>query len=349
MKGSVLVALSGGIDSAVSALLFKNRGFKVTGVHFNFFPGNETQQSNLDRISETLDVPIIRKDAIELFEDEMIRYFTRFHLTGLTPSSCAHCNPHVKYKLLLQVADEHWIENIATGHYIRLKKEEGLFRIYKGKYPDKDQSYYLWGLKQDVLSRLITPLGTYNKNEVTGIARKNGLGFLTGKKESRGLCFAQGRTCDEMFVDYIPDLKKNIRPGNILNKEGKTIGRHKGYIYYTVGQKRDLEVDTKDKLCVAKIDAEKNILVVEPWKNLYASEFMVTDLHWTHSDDLYKSENIQVIIRGFGLNPGGNCRLGIVSENRIKVYLDEPAWALAPGQPAVFYSGERLLGGSIIV
>ncbi len=348
MKKSVLVALSGGIDSTIAALLLKKKGYAVRGVHFNFFPGGYNQHNHLDQISDILGIPVLYHDAMNLFTHEVIDYFTRFHLSGRTPSPCAHCNPNVKYKLLLQLADRYKIQHIATGHYIRLKKQGGICRIYKSTFHEKDQSYYLWGLKQNVLNRLITPLGIYNKKKVQEIARQNGLNFLHDKKESTGLCFAQGRTCGKLLEDYIPDIKRKIKPGNILNTEGQILGSHKGYVYYTIGQKRDLEIDAKSNLCVVKINARHNTLVVDSWENLYAGEFMVTDSHFINQGDLIASKNIQVKIRGFGLNPDGNCHLVNIHNKKIKVCLDEPAWALAPGQPAVFYSGDLLLGGGII-
>jgi len=348
MHKSVLVALSGGIDSSVAAFLLRKEGYKVVGIHFIFFPEETDQQNTLNTISDSLDIPVIRYDARELFSHEVIDYFIRYHLSGLTPGPCSYCNPNVKYRLLLQMANKYKIPNIATGHYIRLKKKRGKIRIYKGINPEKDQSYYLWGLNHHILDKLIAPLGTYDKKRVIETAATCGLDFLAQKKESSGLCFAKGKAFEKVLKEYIPDLEKKINSGDIINKEGEKIGRHKGYIYYTIGQKRGLEMDVEDNLCVVKIDAKKNTLIVDNWESLFSREFSIADTHFINHADLKNAEGTQVKIRGFGLNPPGNCHLDF-SNKYTRVYLDEPAWALAPGQPAVFYSDDLLLGGGIII
>jgi tRNA-specific 2-thiouridylase len=345
----VLVGLSGGIDSTMTALLLKDEGYRVIGVHFNLLGDQEAETNEkLERIKHKLGIDVIEYDATELFKKEVIGYFTSFHMQGLTPGPCSHCNPEVKWKLLSELADANKIENIATGHYVRIEKENGQSRIFKGIDSKKDQSYYLWRLDKHILIRALTPLGGYIKEDVKKLAAERGFSFLAKGKESSGLCFARGRDCEKLLNDYIPDLVDRIKPGIITDGIGRVIGSHKGYMYYTIGQKKGLNLNANDKLCVTEIDATNNLLVAGTWQSLYKNEFLIEDYIFIDMQELTKNKNIQAIIRGFGLNPAGNARLVRYSDTQIKVHLDNPAWAPAPGQPAVFYSGNKLLGGGII-
>jgi tRNA-specific 2-thiouridylase len=346
---SVLVGLSGGIDSAMTALVLKDKGYQVTGVHFNFTEsGINHQDEKLGELKKKLDIEIIEHDSKQLFDKEVIGYYTRFHLSGRTPSPCSHCNPSVKWKLLHELAEAKNIDFYATGHYVKNIKENDLFRIYRGIDTRKDQSYYLWKLDQKILNRALTPLGDYYKNDIKTLAIEKEYDFLIGKKESAGLCFSNGRNCEQMLNDYIPDLPINIKPGNILDQKGKIIGRHKGYIYYTIGQKSGFELDIDDKLCISEIDAKKNLLFADTWQNLYKEEFFIEDYLFPDQNDIENNDDIQTVIRGFGLNPTGKSTLIPENNHIIRVKLETPAWAPAPGQPAVFYSGNKLLGGGII-
>jgi tRNA-uridine 2-sulfurtransferase len=347
---SVLVGLSGGVDSAMTAFLLKEKGYQVTGVHFKLFEDDSTNyKERLDFLANKLEINWIEYDATDLFRKEIIGYFTGFHLQGLTPSPCSYCNPAVKWKLLQDIADAHQLQYISSGHYIRIIEEHNLFRIYRGIDKAKDQSYYLWRLNQDILRRVLTPLGEYNKTEVKKLASAIGLEGLSGSKESAGLCFARGRSCEEMLLDYIPDLKNKITPGIIVDRAGKGIGTQKGYIYYTIGQKKDLNIWSKEKLCVAVIDSVNNIIVADTWQNLYQTEFIIHDFEFADLEELETEPAVNVLVRGFGLNPAGNARTKQINDSQIKVTLENPAWAIAPGQPAVFYSGDKLVGGGIIV
>ncbi len=346
MSEKVLVALSGGVDSAIAAQMLIEQGYEVFGVHFQFTDEDITY---LKEISDILGIAVIKYDARDLFRKEVIAYFTQFHLAGKTPSPCTYCNPHVKWKLLLSIADQKKLKYIATGHYINLEYEEGLFRIYKGSDTKKDQSYYLWDLNQKALSRTLSPMGQQLKTSIKEQAAKSGLLALAKKRESAGLCFSKNGSCVDMLQSYLPYLKKKIKRGIIINRNGQEIGYHDGYMYYTVGQKKGLALETEEKLCVARIDAKNNILEVDTWQNLYKKEFSVTNYRFADISELYNLVSIQVKIRGFGLNPEGSCRISKENEsNTLRIHLENPAWAPAPGQPAVFYSGDKLLGGGII-
>lgn len=345
MAESVIVALSGGIDSAMTAKVLLEKNYEVTGVHFHFF---DTPSSNVREITDRLEIRLIEYDARALFHKEVIGYFANFYLEGKTPSPCVYCNPNIKWKLLLKLANDENISFIATGHYINIKREKDLFRIYKGMDDTKDQSYYLWGLSQEILSRALTPMGQITKASLKQQVVNTGFGHLIHKRESTGLCFARGRNCSEILRDYIPGLDNRIGPGIVINRKGEQIGHHEGYVYYTVGQKQGLQLNTNEKLCVTGIDPENNVLKADTWESLYTKEFFVTDFYFADLSELNSFDNIQVKVRGFGLNPKGNCRVIIENENSLKINLENPAWAPTPGQPAVFYSDNKLLGGGII-
>jgi tRNA-uridine 2-sulfurtransferase len=346
---SVLVGLSGGVDSAITALLLKDKGYRVTGVHFNFTGDNQKEQKEkLTELKNMLDIEIIEHNSKQLFDFEVINYFTRLHLAGKTPSPCIHCNPAVKWKLLYELANENNIDFFATGHYVQILNQNNLSRIYRGIDLKKDQSYYLWRLDQNILNRALTPLGNYRKADVKKLALDNGYGFLKNEKESSGLCFSQGRDYEKMLNDYIPGLSHKIMSGNVVDKDGKIIGRHKGYIFYTIGQKKGLELDINDRLCVASIDASKNEIVADTWQSLYKNEFIIEDYVFPNLEELGENNDIRTVIRGFGINPSGKTKIFPLADNLIKVQLETPAWAPAPGQPAVFYSDNKLLGGGII-
>jgi tRNA-specific 2-thiouridylase len=345
MSKTVLVALSGGIDSTMTALMLIEQGYDVTGVHFQFF---DNPSARVEKIANQLRKQLIEHDARALFQKEVIGYFAEFYLAGKTPSPCVYCNPNIKWKLLLQLANRERIQNIATGHYINIKKEKGIYRIYKGVDHTKDQSYYLWGLRQEALSRAITPMGQLSKAFLKEQIKNTIFRGLVNKKESAGLCFAKNRSCSDILRDYIPGLDNRIGPGKVVNKNGEQIGQHHGYVYYTIGQKRNLTLNTKEELSVTRIDPENNVLEVNTWDSLYKNEFLVEDYYFADISELDSLKSIQVSVRGFGLNPSGNCTVIRENDNTLHVHLENPAWASAPGQPAVFYSGEKLLGGGII-
>jgi tRNA-uridine 2-sulfurtransferase len=349
MQKKVLVAISGGIDSAVAAHKLKEQGYCVTGLHLNL-TGSEVPETKLclDVISERLGIEILKFDARQLFCEEVIGYFTRMHLAGMTPSPCAHCNPFVKWKLLQQLAEKSGIAHVATGHYIRIVKENGLQRIFRATDRTKDQSYYLWNLDQSGLHQALAPLGCCTKKHVYSEARKLELDLLTKKSESSGLCFSEGKSIEAMLMKYCPGLSERITSGEIVDRTGKVIGEHKGYFFYTIGQKRGLNIGGNEKLCVVQIEPEKNRLVADRWESLYSRKFCITESHFFNPDELHQKADLQVMIRGFGLNPTGFCRLSKIRDDRYEVQLDEPAWAPAPGQPAVFYLADKLAGGGII-
>jgi tRNA-specific 2-thiouridylase len=249
--------------------------------------------------------------------------------------------------LLYELACKKGFNFFATGHYVRIVHEIYGTRINRGIDAKKDQSYYLWRIDQRLLERAICPLGEHYKEDVKESALRIGLGFLTKSKESSGLCFAGEKSYTQLLHQYID--KTNL-PGEgiIVDRKGSHIGRHRGYIFYTIGQKKELDLDLKEKLCVAEIDPTRNLIRVDTWQSLYMNSFNIEDCHFFNEEELNSGLPIRTRIRGFGLNPEGNTRIRRIGQNRFKVELEHAAWAIASGQPAVFYSGDKLLGGGIV-
>jgi tRNA-specific 2-thiouridylase len=344
MKKSVLVAMSGGVDSAMAAVILRQKGYNVTGIYFRFFD-DMTCSDRAETVSKKTDIELLYIDARECFRKEVMDYFTTMHLKGETPGPCTQCNPNVKWKLLNEQALLGGFDSIATGHYIRLADINNSRRLLKAADKLKDQSYYLWKLQPEILNKSILPLGDYKKSEITKMATKYGLDFLNKAGESAGLCFAGRRQINEILSEKIPKLSERISTGDIIDRKGEIIGKHDGYLFYTIGQKKGLKLCGNRDMFVVQIIAEKNILVVDTWQSLFTKVFTIRDAMFFNNSEIEDGRELQVIIRGFGQNPAGNCRIKKNGTNTWNISLEYPAWAVAPGQPVVFYSGDLLVGG----
>ena len=345
--------MSGGTDSSVTAMLLKKKGYEVIGVSLWFWNSpNENSNNNelpgfivdAQQLAMKLSIEHHVIDARDEFKDVVIGQFLQEYLNGRTPSPCIHCNPNLKWRLLLDKADQLGANYIATGHYIQITNEEGIYYIHKGDDPVKDQSYFLWNLNQEILSRTLTPLGAFTKPEVREMATEFGHKKVASKKESMGICFLDGMDYRDFLKQEIPDVNDRIGKGKIVDVDGKELGWHEGYPYYTIGQKRGLELKEKAGLMVSRIDTDSNTLILEKREQLNKKEFVVSDYYLSNQDDISSSE-ISTVVRGLGLNPEGYSKLTVIDGNCLKVELDNPAWAIAPGQPVAFYIGNKLIGG----
>ena len=352
-KERVILGMSGGTDSSVTAMMLKDQGFEVIGVSLWFYSNEHTYDINdshpafitdAKKLADQLGLEHHVIDARKEFRDTIIQFFLDEYLAGRTPSPCIQCNPNLKWKLLLEKADELDCEFIATGHYIQIEKENNNFYIRKGKDPAKDQSYFLWNLKQDILSRTLTPLGKYTKPEVREIAKSYGFEEVAKKQESMGICFMDRKDYRDFLQEMIPDLNEKIGKGKVTNPKGEVLGTHDGYPYYTIGQKRGLELKEKSGLMVSRIDAENNTLILEKKSDLNKLQLKVSGYYFHNLEDI-KSKSLTTVVRGLGLNPEGYSKITIINDNELQVDLENPAWAMAPGQPVAFYFGDKLIGG----
>lgn len=343
MKPEIAVGLSGGIDSFITALLLQQKGFRVVGVNLNLW--KKEAVAGLFELCTDLKIPLLHYDGTEEFRQKVVDIFISEYLSGRTPNPCTRCNNTVKWELLRKAAAKAGIEKIATGHYVRIKEEGGKFYLYKGIDPLKDQSYFLWGLSQEILCSAYTPLGDYTKTEVKTCAEQQGYSLLARKKESMGICFLEGQDYRKFLLQQIPQLVENS--GNIVDLSGKVIGEHRGLLNYTIGQKRDMPVKDGSPWYVARIDLASNTIVAAKKSELFRDTLWVEQPHFHRESDLY-TDCLEIKVRGLGLNPTGYIRVQRESDNLLKIKLTSPAWAVAPGQPVAFYCGERLIGGGII-
>jgi len=352
-KNKVVLGMSGGTDSSVTAMLLKEKGYEVIGVSLWFWNSpNESIDTNdlpdfivdAQELAKKLSIEHHVIDARHEFKDVVIGQFLQEYLNGRTPSPCIHCNPQLKWRLLLDKADQLNANYIATGHYIQILNEAGTYYIHKGNDPAKDQSYFLWNLNQEILSRTLTPLGSFTKTEVREMATDFGHKRVATKKESMGICFLDGMDYRDFLKQEIADVDQKIGKGKIVDTDGQELGWHEGYPYYTIGQKRGVELTEKKGWMVSQIDPENNTLVLEPREQLNKKEFKVSGYYLNNSEDINQAE-ITTVVRGLGLNPDGYSRLTVLNQDELQIELDHPAWAIAPGQPVAFYIGDKLIGG----
>lgn len=344
MDKRVLVGLSGGIDSFMTALLLKKRGYEVVGL--NLLLWREETDEPLAALCRRLGIPLQYYDGRALFRERIVKSFIQDYLQGRTPNPCTLCNATVKWELLCRAADEQGIGKIATGHYVRIRQEGQHFYVFKGKDPVKDQSYFLWGIKEELLARTLTPLGEYTKAEIRQLAVEEGYEWLVQKKESMGVCFLQGGNYRE-FVALQAGVKIEMG-GPICNIRGEIIGRHTGLLNYTVGQKRGIPSEDGQALYVAELRPDKNEIVVDRKEKLFRTILEISSIHFVKEEDLEQG-GVEVKVRGLGQNPAGEAWVYRMENGNLRICLSSPAWALAPGQPVVLYRQERLLGGGILV
>lgn len=336
-KKRVLLGFSGGVDSTSAALMLRDQGYEVT-LSLLDTAGDQTQIERATETAQSIDLPLRVCSVREEFRREVIDYFREGYLRGETPAPCTRCNQQIKWRWLYETAQREGYDHVATGHYVRIHQEGEHHYIRKAVDPTKDQSYYLWSLPQEYLRRAITPMGEWVKKEI-----KERYGSYVRERESMGVCFLRG-------VEYGAFLRGEgvqIEPGEVVDREGRVVGRHLGTPLYTIGQKRGLEGDLPAGSVVVGIDARRNQLRVGENKDLYHHTLLVREFTAPNLSRLLLSERLEVKIRGFGVNPEGYARVEW-EEGRLKVMLSQPAWALATGQPVVFYEEDLVLGGGIL-
>lgn len=341
----VVIGLSGGIDSAVAAKLLKESGFEVIGVHLKLW--NEKKEVLNKRvlltkkIAQKLDIPLIIVNAQKEFLNYTINQFLKGLEMGKTPNPCIDCNYYVKFSLLSQIAKKIKAQFLATGHYARIKNEKGIFYLLKGKDKNKDQSYFLWRLNQKLLKKIIFPLGEFQKDEVKKMAEFWGLNLKKNYSESQDLCFTNNL---EKFIEK--KLKK--QQGAVVDlTNNKIIGKHLGIHFFTIGQRKNIRIPGPEAYYVIKKNAQKNVLYVAPLsakKNFFFNQcelekvnFVVPKIKLPFSCLIkirYRTKFIPAIV--------------LRKNKKYLVQFKKAVEFLTPGQSAVFYQNEKVIGGGVI-
>lgn len=369
----VLLGMSGGTDSSVAAMRLLEAGYEVIGVTFRFYELNGSTEYLEDarNLAERLGIRHITYDAREIFARQIIEYFVQEYLAGRTPVPCTLCNNYLKWPLLAKIADEMGVFYIATGHYAQNIQLNETFYITYAADSDKDQTFFLWGLKQDILNRMLLPMGDITKAEARAWAAEHGFRKVATKKDSIGVCF-----CPMDYRTFLKDwLVRNgqmsvsnseasinnsqtsgndkqtwsdrIRRGRFVDEKGNFIAWHEGYPFYTIGQRRGLGIHLNRPVFVKEIDPEKNEVVLASLSSLEKIEMWLKDWNLVNQERTLGRSDIIVKIRYRKQENHGT--ITVTSDHLLHVQLHEPLTAIAPGQAAAFYGDGLLLGGGIIV
>ena len=331
----VLLAFSGGIDSCTAAEKLLSEGYDVTALTLDM-SGDEAMLEKARASAERLGVRHIVRNVQREFKSYIIDYFAHSYMRGHTPAPCTVCNPSIKWRFLREQADELGIKAIATGHYFNIECVDGLYYVASAADKSKDQSYYLWGLSQQILARAVVPMGNMIKEQI----KVN----FADKRESMGVCFLGGGGYREFMMQNYPE---SVRAGEIVTADGHIVGRHDGVAFYTIGQKRGLDVEMSGAVVVA-IDAECNRLIVSKNNDLYKQTLEIVDCNIVSEEELLSACDIRVVVRGIGRNPQGFAREIVPMAGGYRICLEDAAWAPAVGQPIVLYRGHRVVGGGFL-
>jgi len=351
----VAVAMSGGVDSSVCAALLKEKGYEVIGLTMQIWPEDESKDrpdrcygteviDNARRVTDKLGISHYVVDLREAFEKYVMVNFCDEYREGRTPNPCIRCNQYIKFGALLKKARELGADYLATGHYARIdyRRETGEYLLRKGVDLEKDQSYFLYTMIQEQLENVLMPLGNYTKNEIRAIARDLDLPVMD-RAESQEICFIPHSDYPEFLKEHIPEA---ANPGPILNTQGQILGEHRGILFYTVGQRKGLGISAKVPLYVIGIERGKNTIIAGTEDELYSDELKACKVSYTARNGPKEPVRLKVKIRY--RHREAEARVYPVSENEVRVKFAQPQRAITPGQAAVFYDKDVVIGGGTI-
>lgn len=351
----VLVGMSGGIDSSATCIMLQEQGYEVVGMTMRTWdipaqfsqPDQEEPNYILEAkaLARKLGIEHHVADVREEFKQVIVKYFIDEYMQGRTPNPCVMCNPLFKERLLCEWADRTGCDWISTGHYCRIEERQGKLYIVSGNDNTKDQSYFLWRLPQEVLQRFLFPLGEFTKQEVRDYLKDKGFEAKAQGGESMEICFIEGDYRD-FLRQQIPDIDTKIGPGYFVDNKGVKIGQHKGFPYYTIGQRKGLGIALGHPAHVLRINAEKNTVMLGNAEDLKAEYMLVEDAMITDLQELLECPNLTVRIR-YRSKPIP-CQVLLLENGQMLVRFLSEASAITPGQSAVFYDGKRVLGGAFI-
>ena len=351
-KKRIVVAMSGGVDSSVTAALLKDRGFEIIGItmqiqEHSFDWGGccgLTSIEDAKRVANRLKIPHYVLNFRDIFREKVIANFCEEYKEGRTPNPCIRCNQYIKFDALIKKAKELGADYMATGHYARIEfdSQKGRYLLKKGIDTKKDQSYFLYVLTQKQLKHTLMPLGSFTKDRVREIAKEKNLS-VANKPESQEICFIPDNNYGEFVKKCIPEETK---PGPIINKKGKVIGEHRGIIFYTIGQRKGMGIADKNPLYVIAIDKKNNTIKAGKKKELYTDELIASNVNFINIEKLQTHIRVEAKIRY--LHQPSLAMVIPLNEDKVKVKFDSPQLAVTPGQAVVFYNEEEVIGGGTI-
>lgn len=352
-KKTVLLGMSGGVDSSVSALLLKNQGYEVIGITLKLWDskcGESTccgfeATNDAKRVCDDLGIAHYTINNMEEFQKFVIDDFIESYKETRTPNPCIECNKYLKFGTMVNLADSLGADYVATGHYAKTEYSEKYGRVVlkKSSSVAKDQSYVLYSINKDVVSRILFPLESYeSKDEIRRIAKENNL-RVANKPDSEDICFIPDGNYKK-FLEENSDISKN--PGNIVDKDGKVLGKHEGLYRYTIGQRKGLGISHPTPLFVLGFNREKNELIVGEHEELFKTEIIVKDVNLLAIDDLVEPIKVNTKIRYSAKETSSTVYK--IDDDTVKVVFDEPVRGATPGQSAVFYDGDIVVGGGKI-
>jgi len=339
-KGKVAVALSGGVDSSIAALLLKEAAYEVMGVHMRLWdsPRSDYQAHRAENICRILDIPYHQVDLQKEFELCVVDYFCQEYQQGRTPNPCVACNQHIKFGLLLDKALSLGADYLATGHYARVEHSRDGHRLLKAADTGRDQSYFLYTLTQEKLGHVLFPLAEHNRDEVKQMAKQAGL--PTATKSSQDVCFISQKN----YATFLSQRFSTVS-GDIVDTWGTKLGQHRGIAFYTIGQRHGLGLASGKPLYVIRVEPEHNRIVVGHEKELYSQKLAARKLNWISGKAPQEPITVTAKIR----YKSKEAEAGLFFRNdSVDVHFVQPQKAVTPGQAIVFYNAGEVLGGGII-
>ncbi|MDR1026786.1 MAG: tRNA 2-thiouridine(34) synthase MnmA [Lactobacillus sp.] len=346
-KTKVCVAMSGGVDSSATAYMLKKEGYDVFGITMDLLdtPYKPELSSIQDAklVADKIGIPHHFLDLRKDFYQYVVKYFSDSYLEGLTPSPCIMCNREIKLGILARKAIDLGADLIVTGHYADLRETPNGIELHRAKDLTRDQSYFLFAIEKDILQRLRCPLANYTKEQTRAIAAEIGLD-IHKKSDSQDICFVS----EGKYVELINKINPNLvlKQGDIVNKEGKVLGKHNGIINYTIGQRKGLGIGGGDPLYVCGIDAKNNQVIVGDKDDLFKNKLLINEINWL-GEDKPKEINLKVKLRS--RQNLIDAKVTFLDNNMAEVSLKEPFAGIAPGQGCCFYQDTHVLGGGFII